>query len=317
MKNIKYFDILKNASLITWKNKFLWFFGFLIMLGSISSNLNINNKGTSNSENEIKVIAAFVQNNPKLALLASLVLVVVVVVLFLLRIMASAGIVKSVNDINLYRQLSIISILKESKKYLGRLIGVEIIIGFSLVIVGFVLSVPVLYLFALKAKTLAILIMILAISIALPLIVLAYYLIKYASFYIILTNERIKVSIELAYTLFAKNMKEGFLMTAISIAVSLLLVAIIILIILPIAIIFAPLGFAAYLIFAKMGATLVFMVSAACYGLIVSVTISWYEAFLQTSWLLFFQQIAFEKHGEKKLAEEVKVEVKMPSPEVI
>jgi hypothetical protein len=313
MKKIPYLDILKSAFLITWKNRFLWFLGFLVFLGSITSNFNLNDNSVIEQGQDTAVVATFVQHNPS----ASLILTVIMIALFLLRITAMAGIVKAINDINLYRQLSIVAILGEAKKYLGRLLLLELLIGVALAVVSLILAVPVIYLFALKAKLLAIGILILAIAIILPLLILAFYLYKYASLYIILANEKIKIALEMAYVVFAKNIKESLMLSLMVVAGNLLLVMAIFFLIIPLAIVFAPLGLLAYWIFAKIGAFVVLTIAISCYALLITVIISWYEAFLQAVWLFFFQQIAFEKDKEKKILEKLEVEGSVPNPEAV
>lgn len=313
MKKIPYLDILKSALLVTWKNRFLWFLGFLVFLGSITSNFNLNDSNVTEQGKEVALVSTFIQHNPGV----SFVLTVIAILLFLLRIAAIAGIVKAISDINLYRQLSIVGILMEVKKYLGRLLLLELIIGISLALISLILAVPVVYLFALKAKLLAIGILILAIAIILPILVLAYYLHKYASLYVILANEKIKIALESAYVVFAKNIKEGLMMSLIVIVSNLLLITAIFFLIIPLAIVFAPFGILAFWIFAKTGALVVMTIAILCFALLITVIISWYETFLQATWLFFFQQIAFEKDKEKKIPEKLKVESAVPSPEVV
>ena len=318
MKDIQYFDILKNAFLVTWKNKFLWFFGFLVFLGSFGSNLNMNNGSAIVEQGKkIKIISTLIQNNPNLFTALSFILVLIIIALFLLRIIAVAGIVKSVNNVNLYRQLSVVAILKEAKKYLWRLLLLEFLVGIVLVLVTLVLATPVLYLFALNAKLLASCALVAAIVIIVPLIILAYYLHRYASFYIILANEKLGMSLESAYAIFAKNIKESLVMGLLTIVTSFLSLAVIIFSFVFLAIVFAPLSLIAYLIFAETGA-MVFLIIAILLCIIVFCAIfSLYESFLQAAWLLFFQQIALEKHKEKKISEKLEVEGKIPSPEVV
>jgi len=317
MKNINYLDILKQACLITWKNKFLWFFGFLIFLGSIGSDLRVNDNGFIAQGEKNQYLITFIQNNPTLSFVLGVILILIVLVLFLLRIMAFVSIVKSVNNIKLYQQLSTTSILKESGSYLGKLIWLEIIVGSALFVIGFVLAIPVLYLFALKAKILSYFALALAISIALPLIILAYYLIKYGSFYVILTNERLRVALESAYALFSKNIKDSLIMGLIIVMANIALVATLLLLLLPAVIVFAPLGLIAHLLFAKTAAIVVAGIAILVYLIIAVAIVSWYESFVQTCWLLFFQQIAFEKHKDKEVAAELEVVVKTVTPESI
>lgn len=317
MKNIQYLDTLKQAFSITWKNKFLWFFGFLVLLGSIGTNLNVNDNDVAEQGQKIQFIIAFIQNNPGLSAILGLVMVMVLVGLFLLRILAATGIIKAVNDINLYRQLSVVAILKESRVYLVRLLLLELLIGTVLVIVAIVLAIPVLYLFAIKATLLASLAMAVAIVIILSLVFLAYFLAKYAGFYIILSNTKLRMSLELAYAIFVKNIKESLVMSLTILTASIVLLVAVLLLCLLLVVVFGPLGLIAYLIFAKTGVMAVLIIGILAYMAILGTVFSWYMSFLYASWLLFFQNIALEKQDKKKILEKVEVEGKIPSPEVV
>lgn len=316
-KNISYFDILKQAALLTWKNRFLWFFGFLIMLGSMGSNFNTGNNESTQQNLNMQFLPDMFKDSPALFIAVIIVVVVVGIILFLLRIVATAGIIKSVNDIKLYSQLSIGAILRESKKYLGRLLLLEILVGLVLAVIAVVLAVPVVYLFAIKVKFLAWAIMAVAIMIILPLIVLAYFLLKYASFLIVLVDEKIRMSLELAYAIFLKNIKESFLMGIFLIVTSLLLTMILAAALFVAVVVFAPFGLIAYWAFAKMGAIIVAIVAVLFLVVALTMIMSWYYAFLNAAWLLFFQQIAFQKQDDKNMLEEKEVEGKLPTPEVV
>lgn len=315
-KKIQYPDILKNAFLITWKNKFLWFFGFLILLASISFNFNANSDSVFRQQESLQKSADFIQSNPTLFTALALVLFFVLIAIFLLRIMAVAGIIKSVSDIGLYSQLSVFAILREAKKYLWRLLAVEFFVGVLLVAVALVLAAPILYLFVLKANLLAYCIMVAAFAIILPLAILACYLHRYAVYYIVLANENLKVSLESAYNIFTKNIKESLMMGLVSIGMNLALIIVVFLLYMLSAIVFVPFGVIAYLLFAKTGLMVLLMIVMPFLIVATGLMLSWYESFLQTAWFLFFQQLAFEKNKEKKIVEKMEAEEKIPAPEI-
>ncbi|HBI33631.1 MAG TPA: hypothetical protein DEA43_03735 [Candidatus Moranbacteria bacterium] len=314
MKKIQYINILKESFSITWENKFLWFFGFLIFIGSFGGNFKMNDGDSVDQQR----IVEFVQNNLRLVAFLAVAFVIVALILFLLRTLAFAGIIKSANDINLYKQLSVVAILKESKKYFWRLFFLSIVIFVVLISIMLVLGVPVVYLFTLKANVLAFIALFLAIAIILPLLILASYLHHYASLRIISADEKLKISLESAYALFIKNIKESLIMSLVMFITRLLLLIVIVSGCLFVAIIFSPVGLIAYLIFAKTGIIVIAIIAALICGAFLMVVFSWYEAFLQTTWLFFFKQIAFEKDNELKTVEELaEMEVKIPNPEVV
>lgn len=315
MKKIQYQDILKQALLLTWRNKFLWFFGFLTFLGSITSNADFLGDNTTNQTKMPTSVSSFIEQHPWIFFGLIVLLIIVAITLFLLRLIATAAIIKSADNIELYKQLSLKAIFIEAKLSLWKLFLLELIISLSLGLIIALLSFPITYLFFLKAKLFAFLMLATAILIVLPLLVLAYYLRKYAYFYIVLGNFNIKASLEMAYTKFTTNIKESLLMGVVTFATGLLSIIIVPAIILTLALVLAPFGILAYFLSAKIGVIITLAIGIIFAIVILLTVFSWYSCFLQTAWLLFFQQISFEKIDEEKVPEK-KVEEKVPSPEV-
>ena len=307
METNQYLDILKKAFFISWKNKFLWFFGFLILVSTLSSNLNVDNDAIP-SQNTNHQLLIFIQNNQKLASLAGLSFFLIWIGLFLLKIMGTTAIIKSVNNIALYRQLSIKNILFETKKYLSRLLLLEIIIFVIMLMILIILAVPVVYLFAIKAKIFAIIVLIMAFFILLPLLILSFYLGRYASYSIILIDNNVSTSLEMAYAIFSKNIKKSLSMGVIFLVFSLILIIGSSLMLIVGSAIYAALGNLSYWVFIKISASILSLV-------LVIMFFSWYLVFLHTSWLLFFQQISFEKTKNEKKEVESKEEIKSTEPE--
>lgn len=314
MEKKQYLDIFSKAFLMTWKNRFLWFFGFLILLGSFGSNFNFN---VNDASVKTQSVSISIQNNAGLVAMLGFVFLILSIFLFLLKIVAYISIIKSVNDMNLYRQMSVADIMKESRRYLWRVLVLEVIIGATLIAILLILATPVAYLFALKAKALAVVALSLALIIVLPLLVLSFYLNKYASFYLILADGKIGLALESAYDVFAKNIKKSVFMGLFAVMTSLFSFAAVLLAALFLAVIFVPVGFLIYLIFAKAGVVVLFSMVGIFFVAACVVLFSWYVAFLQTAWLLFFRQIAMLKTSEKMNPEKVLTESKVPSPEAV
>lgn len=313
MKKIQYLDILKKAFFLTWENKFLWIFGFLVLLGSVSSNFDVYGKQSEQNSNA----AAFIQQHPGLFVAMGIFIIVIAIVFFLLKIMATVAIIKSANNIALYRQLSIKAILVETKKYLWRMLLLEIIISISLLAVVMVVAVPVIYLFFLEANFFAYLSLALAILIVFPLVILAYFLQRFAWLYVAIGNFEIKMALESAYGVFTENVKPSLIMGLITILLSLLLLIVLPILSLLIALVVLIPGFIAYLLFAKIGATIFVVIGVLSIAIFSLCLFSWYAAFMQVVWLNFFQQIAFEKHKEKKIVENLETEGSVSSPEAV
>jgi hypothetical protein len=320
MKNIQYIDLLKESFNVTWKNRFLWLLGFFILLGSVGSNLNVSGDSSSQVESGVQIFSTLIKDNPILFAFFGVLVVVIILALFILRIVAIAGIIKAINDVNLYKQLSIRAILKEGRRYLWRLLMLEFIVGFALVFVVIVLAAPVIYLFSIKATLFAYLVTILAVLIVTPLVLLAFYLIKYAGMFIVLADEKIRISLEAAHAIFMQNIKDSLIMGIMSIGLGIALVISIIYIFLIFGIVFGILGFIIYLIFAKIGAIIVLVLACLLAVLVVLLFLSWYQSFMYAFWLLFFRQIAFgRKIDTESVIEKIDIEaeVESPTPEAV
>ncbi|HOF42268.1 MAG TPA: hypothetical protein PLF30_03855 [Candidatus Moranbacteria bacterium] len=316
MKSIQYFKILKEAFVTVWKNKFLWLFGFFVILGSAGSSINIKN---SESDSEVlpSQLISFFQDNPMVAVFAVLAFLFLILALFLLRLVGTAAIVKSANNIKVYRQSKIRKIISETKKYIWRLFLLEVFVGIALALLAIILFVPIAQLFVLKAYALGILSLIGAAAIMLGLIVISFFLIKYGIFYIILTNMKLRQSLESAYSLFRKNIKESLLMAAILFVLNIFAFILFLTLLTFISIAFIPLVLIAFLVFAKTGVIIILTVALIIILTMTFFLSSIFAAFMQTAWLLFFKQIAADKNDEEKFAEKLAAENKIPSPEVI
>lgn len=316
MKKIQYADILKRAFLMVWENKFLWVFGLFIFLGSLSANF-----GNSASENENdkawETISNYIQENPKLFIGIVLAAIVLVIILLVLRIIATAALIKSANNIVVYSQSKILAIFSEAKRYFWRLLLLEIIICVVFLVVLVILAIPVVYLWILKATISAIISTIIAVVIFLVLVIIAQYLRKYAYFYVVLGEMKIKMALESAYLLFRKNVWESLIMGLFGIIVCMAAMMAAGVAILALAILFAPFGFLAYFVFAKTGTLVVLVIGIIVACIIALVLMSFVTAFSQVIWVLFFQEISLEKKEEKKSFEEVGTTEKIPDPEIV
>ena len=314
MKQITYLEIIKQAAKITWQNKFLWVFGFLILLGSLFSNVS----WSANSESkEAKVISDFIQKNPNIFLIILIGVLFLMLIFFILKIAGTVALVKSANNIAVYKQTSIRNILSETKKYISPLVLLEITIGLSLLVVIFVLAIPVIYLYAVKAWIFFAISMIFAIVIFISLIITAYFLRCYAYFFIILSDVKFMLALEMGYSLFKKNLKESLLMGCISLAVNTLSASFLLIFIIIAALIFLVPIAIAYFLFAEAGVIVAAIIGGIFILGFMAFIFSPYFVFIQTMWLLFFKEITLEKKEEKNAFEKTEAVEKIPDPETV
>lgn len=320
MKNIQYLEILKKSLRITWENKKLWFLGFLIFLSSILSGVSSTDWKEMLAlkyEEQASLLTDFVQKNLVLSVSVIFLIIALVIVLFLLRLIATAGIIKTVGNIAVYKQSSLGSIFSEAKKYAGKLFLLELVIGVILGVIASVVVSPVVYLFAVKEMVFFFISLMIAAVIIISLFVIAYFLRRYAYFYIVFGNIKIKMAMELAYRLFKKNFKESLVMGFISVGTSLVIAGALLIPVFLFSIIFLIVGGVAYSLFAKIGGMVIAIIGATGIIIFLIVMFSWYMAFLQTVWTLFFQEISLEKKEEKKAAEKIESVEKIPNPETV
>lgn len=320
MKNIQYLEILKKAFLLSWENKLLWVFGFFIFLGSIGSNSDIIFRQLAADENNQnpQVFLDFAQKNPGLFMMIGLLLLIFGIMVFLLRIVSVAAVIKSANNIKLYSQLPLLKIFNESKKYLWKLLLLDVLIGLVLFVIAILLIIPISYLFIIKAELFGFMMAFLAFVIFIPLVFLGVYLNKYAYLFLILGDFEIKTSLELAYVTLAKNVKESLIMGVISLGLGMLVMILAMVVGVFILGLFGALGFLANMLFAKIGMIVVGTIGGIFGIIALASLLSWYAVFIQTTWLFFFQEISFEKDKEKKkVSEKVEVEMEVSDPEVI
>lgn len=315
MNSINYKELIAQAFSLNWKNKFLWFFGFFLFLSSVVTNVNTYNGNFLEKLNLLPSLTAFTQVHPNIFIGMIILFLFTIIALFALRIMSTVAITKSVNNINLYRQISIKNIFLETKTSFWRLFWLELLLSLVLAFIIGTLSFPISYLFFLDAKIFAFFLLAFAIVIFIPLILLAFYLRKYAYFFIILGDFKLKVSIESAYLLTIKNMRESLRMGIANILLEFLFLFILLTICIANVIIFTPLALVSYLLFASIGATTVLVVGIIALTIELIVLFSWYNSFLQTAWFLFFQRLSFKKDTKEKLDVKEKIKESVPSPE--
>lgn len=319
MSTINYIQILKDAWQITWKNRFLWWFGLLIALASPGSmNLNLGSGGNEKIDDaKIQKISDFMVQNMHWIIAVAIALALLAVVLVIIGIIARAGLIKSIDSFCKNKPLGFKMGMREGKRYFGKLFLLGISIFFLALSSIIVLTVPIIFLILTKAYALGIFLGILAFLILIPVFILAVFLKEFGNLYVVLGNLSAWNSLEKAYELFRKNLIASIVMWLLFIPIGFTLMLAIIAILIPLAIIFIAIGFGLYFAAGTAGAIIAAATGAICFLSIVLALRSVYETFAQTVWYLFFLEIAKPKVEEKieELVLEKKEEVlPMPDP---
>lgn len=317
MKKIEYFEILKKAFLLTWKNRSMWFFGFLILLGSFSYQLGNNENNNSGIEKKLifEKIQSFFEQHPYLFGSVLLGIILLTAIFFLLSLIGRAAVIKMTNNIAVYKQSPIKSIFSEAKKYLWKFLLIDLFVGIFVMLVTLALLAPTIYLFSIGSKVLAVVFMLLAAILIFSLLIISFYLIKYANIYIALSDMKIKDSLESAYDLLEKHYKESIIFGLMIIGLNIALIFLTIIIIFTIALIFLPIGILLYFLLPQTGLFATTVLIFIAIFIILIVFMSFFQAFLQSAWVLFFQQIALDTKEEKKKEKVVEPEAILPDPE--
>lgn len=319
MKNIQYFEILKRALIVSWRNKFLWVFGLFIFLGSIFSNigLNINDYLSLDKAEKSAVLTDFIQKNSHFLSAIAPIFIAVVFIFFIFKFIGIAGIIKSTNNIGVYGQSTIKNISLEVKKYVWPLFLLEILTGLILALIIAVLITPVIYLYEAKEIIFFAISLSFACFIIIFLVIVAYYLRRYACFYVVLGNMKITAAFESAYALFIKNVKKSLIMGCVAIVINILAMVTVFVFSVIIIAVFAIFGALVYYLFAKAGAIFIFVFGVLVFGMLFLIFFSGYLFFMQAAWTLFFQEISLEKREEKRAALVLESSEKIPASETV
>jgi len=332
MHKINYLEIFKKAWNITWNNKYLWWFGFFITLGSGANVFNFNFPSDSKSQEagELqKIVENFLSQNWQMraARIAEIIpgnteywivggivfLLIVLFILVIVRVVSQAGLITEANNIEKEKG-SFWKGFGKGKTYFWKIFLVDILLGFLMVGIILIMIIPILFLFYLGSILSGIISIILAIFIIIPLSVLVFFLKRYAHFYIILSQLKIFSSIESAYFLFKKNIWSSIIMSLLFIPIGFILALMLIFSALMIGLAFLIIGFVLYFTLGLLGTTIAIILGAVALFAAMFLIFSAYKVFAEISWLLFFKEIATPK--EEELVEEKSVEI-VSDPEIV
>lgn len=321
IQDIPYMEILKKSFRLAWKNKFLWWFGLFIALstpGSLNINFPANSdeislKNNDQARNVFNSINNFFHQYLLWIILGAAIIFAIFVAFYILGKIARGALIKSVNEINSGEPAGFKLGFADGKKYLWKILGLDILLSLSLTIIIFIVISPSIILFIYHAYIAGILIILLAIFFVVALAVLVSFLRNYGHLYIVLANLPIWHSIESAYALFRKNLWPSALMALINTGAG-FIIGIPLLILLFVFIMLGLAGgFLIYTLLQWIGVIIFAVIALLIFMAIAFLVRSFMEVFFQTVWILFFQEIATQPKAEEIIAEpvlETKPEVK-------
>jgi len=310
MKAIQYSNILKQSFLLTWKNKFLWFFGFMIFLSLlIEEAVNLVGSLPFGGSVIFDWLRPFVNMDNDSNLLVSILMLAIIIGFMLLRILGIGSLIKSISNLPLYRQIKIHLIVKDASQYYWRLLGVDFVLGLVIFFLFCLLVIPIATLFTLKAYLFGSLTILSALIIFVPLLFLVFFLRKFCNILIVLSGMNVKTAFEFSYSIFRQNIKESLLMGLIILGVGIIFICLIAPIIyIMLSLLSVMQTTAGYIIFAKISLQIIG-------SLLIFLLFSFLNVLNQAAWLSFFSQISMEKNKKNILVKERMVKSEIPSPE--
>lgn len=319
MKKIDYLGIIKKSWKITWKNKFLWWFGlFLALGGGVSFNFPGNSEWKNKMGENEDQITVFINQHWQIIIIVVALAVILGLVFFVLSLISKAGLIKTLDKIEKNLTGNFKKGFQEGKRYFWKILAVGLILGIFIFSLLVVLSFPVIFLFYVKSVVLGILFAFSAVAIFIPLVILASFIGKYSIFYLVLSDLGIRASIENGYQVFKKNILASIIMALFFIPINIVLFVLAVIAFLIAGLIFLPIGIIFYLILAKIGVIIAVSLGGFIFIIFLILINSVFQVFYQTVWFLFFKGIASVKMEEKVEENVVEiVEKSIPTPEEV
>jgi hypothetical protein len=299
MPNIDYLGIFKDSWHLTWKKKYLWWFG---LLASFSSGVgNVFNYSGSDQD---KKAVEYLHQNVRLSLLIIFLFAAIFLALFILGIIGRGALIKSIDQETKNKSENFKSGFKEGKKYFWRLFLLSTVLFLLLLVSIIVLAVPVVFLFYQGAQFLGALLAVFAVLIFIPLVILVYFARIYGYLYIVLGKLSPFSALEAAYSLFSKNILSSIILALLFIPVTLAMGLAILSIVISTGLVFLIIGLLTYTALGQAGAITIISLAVLFFLAAVLFLQSIYETFAQTAWIKFFYIIASPKETEPVESEE-------------
>lgn len=301
MQKINYISILRNSWHLTWHNKYLWWFGLILAIGSGGFNFNFPfNTEDKKFDNEkfAQAADAFFSHYWQWIVAGAILLFVLVIVLAVLKIISRAGLIKSVSKIVSGETTSFKKGFIEGKKYFWKLFLLGLLVFFFMFGIALILFTPVVFLIFLKSYIWAAILGVLAVFLVIILGIIISFIKEYAQLYLILANLNIKNSLENGYLVFRKNILPSIIFSLFLMAISMIVGLAILFSFIIVAAVFVMLGLVFYLLLKWAG-----VIIAAIPGILIIIAVglavqSIFAVFRQTAWILFFREIAAVKTEE-------------------
>jgi len=301
-QKINYPEIIRQAWKITWKNKFLWWFGFFIVLAQVAGFFSYSFDNQPNSPNTSQANAEalkFISSHLALFISIFIVALVLYILFIVLGIIGRGALIKSAEKISKGKPADYKSALKDGKKYFWKIFWIGFLIGLFIFILALIIATPIIFLFVSKSYLVGGFLLFFGIIVFVPLLFLAIFLKIYGRLYAVLGELNVWSSLENAYLILRKNLAATILMLLIFILIGIIVAVISFMLLIPIWIILLILAGIFYFILKGICAIIFFSVAGIITAIYILFVKTLYETFTQTAWFLLFNEIASLKEAEK------------------
>jgi hypothetical protein len=223
-----YRNILKRAWVITWKHKYLWFFGlFVALLGNggemeiISRSFDINNSNgffsgfgdiftssrllSMGTFGNIANLAVHDPFNLLIAILLMLVMALLIIFVIWLTIISQAAIVNNSANIIADKSHNLKDGLFVGMKKFWPVFGLNVLVKIIIMFIFFLISLPILVNYAHSGTFSATLVFIISFLIFIPAAIVLSFIIKYSIGFTVIKNYNIIEALKSGWNLFVNN----------------------------------------------------------------------------------------------------------------
>jgi len=314
-----YRNILKQAWILTWRNKYLWWFGiFAALLGNGGEfEILFNNAGANPSQalfpswqrmagtgvfhwSTLSNMGSLFKNdtlNMMIVLLTCLLVLAIFIFVVWLVMVSQAAIVNNSAAVIKQKKHALRDGLDSGILNFWPVLTLNIIIKAVIYVLLVVISLPAIFF---QGDFNANLFYVIALVIIVPVAIILSFIMKYAVAYAVINKSRVLPAIEQSYRLFKENWLISFEMAIILFFINLLVGLAIVLTILVLAVPFLFLGLIFYYSFSLAGSWLIAVLAFASFLFIVVTAGAALAVFQISSWTGLFLELE-KKSGTSKL----------------
>lgn len=317
LNDIPFLKILANSWQIAWKNRYLWWFGFFIVISNIGSFAYYfgDNENKNSYAVEPQKIIDFISQNIQWFIILVITLIIFYIIFIILGLISRGALIDSIEKNFKKQEANFKSAFKEGKKNFGKIFSIALALGLFIFLTIIVLAVPVALLLLNQNYLLGFFVAFLAFIIFIPLMFLANFMRLYGYIYAVLGGLNFKDSLENACSLFRKNILSSIIMGLFFIPINIAVAMIFFALIFILAIIFLGVGLVFYFLAGKIGVIIIAVMGLISFLLAILIIQSIYQVFSQAVWIFFFHEIASPKLPEVVTETEIETEtISKPMP---